>query len=88
MADDISEYMNQAGRSGDEGIHLAWATAKAACTSQGITIDEMLEMVLSDGPWPSPEAESVGLVFGPPILHQLNLILKFYEQSDREVERT
>lgn len=84
MGDPISTYLEP----GQMDSGYLWATADAACEFVGISLDKMLNLTLTDGPWPKDErVESVSLAFGPPILHELRLILMFIEDTKKEAAR-
>ena len=84
MGDPISVYMD----AGPSDAGHRWAVAEAACDLVGIGFVKMLDLTLTDGPWPKDErVESVSLAFGPPILHELRLILMFIEDVKKEEAR-
>ena len=84
MGDPISVYMD----AGPSDSGYLWAVAEAACDLVGIGFVKMLNLTLTDGPWPKDErVESVSLAFGPPILHELRLILMFIEDTKKEAAR-
>lgn len=84
VGDPISVYMD----AGPKDSGYLWAVAQAACDFIGFDFVKMLDLTLTDGPWPKDErVESVSLAFGPPILHELRLILMFIEDTRKEAAR-
>ena len=68
---------------------ILWATAYASCEMVGITLDEMLHRTLLDKFPPSLDerVESISMIFGPPILRELALILKYQDDLAAEKQR-
>jgi hypothetical protein len=71
-----------------QSAKIAVTNPADACDLVGIGFVKMLNLTLTDGPWPKDErVESVSLAFGPPILHELRLILMFIEDTKKEAAR-